>query len=77
MCQAPDVNQPAYLVALRDDAIPSLEALLQEPSVDVYYSQTGERQMLDTQLEYIKSMEFKRSEKLEAELKKIILPSER
>ena len=77
MCQAPDVNQPAYLVALRDDAVPSLEALLREPSVDVYYSQTGERQTLDAQLEYIKSMEFRRSEELEAGLKKVIPPSER
>ena len=41
--QAPDANQPAYLMALRDDAVPSLEALLSEPSIEVYYSQAGDR----------------------------------
>lgn len=32
--------------------------------------------MLDSQLEHVKSMEFRRSEQLELELKKIIPPSE-
>ena len=55
LCQAPDANQPAYLMALQDSVVPSLEALLREPSVVVYYSQTASREALNAQLDKLRS----------------------